>query len=530
MTPPGAPSIPGIRVTSPTQAPSTGSTPPRSNTPSATAPAAQAPVVEPAVVPAIPDSLYHFDFWPAQPWDHDPDVSEVPPSENIRKKHDDQGLMQTAIDNFMNSKTLMAGVDESTWTAGKYLASGSYGAAGLWCRVDENNNIVQVSAEASLMKNHSKRVSDFLSQRMVVKDCPQTRTTYSTPREWYDQLPREIALHRRIDRKRKRDETNDKGFTNVVEHFGYRLMMRRRRYRLYLKYYAGSDLGELVTDRFNIWGLARLEDLRTLSLEQLEDMPIVPEALIWYVIMNCASGYLILQHGTTSRTETDPDWRPIMHLDLNISNAFIDPHPDGKSADIVIADLGMGFIERDAPPVPEGYEPLRSDNPYEWTWNERHFCHPPEHQFMWGSPPTKLSEKSDVWRLGSLIWEMITNSRDSDHPMREDATFRDDAGNGFYGKQSVTLESNTRDLDADSMFPTPWRFYPSAERYSPELKQLVRDCLHWYPDSRKTFSELHDIATTEILKHSASFDRDVNAELLPKYDDFAIGKRHKRRR
>jgi hypothetical protein len=34
--------------------------------------------------------------------------------------------------------------DETNWRGVKFLGAGTYGRAGLWCRIDDNGNIVQV--------------------------------------------------------------------------------------------------------------------------------------------------------------------------------------------------------------------------------------------------------------------------------------------------------------------------------------------------------------------------------------------------
>lgn len=372
-------------------------------------------------------------------------------------------------------------------------------------------------------------------QRMVVKDCNLIKENYSLPKSWYDQLPMEIALHRRIDRKRKREDVSDPGFNHIVEHRGYRLMMHKRRYRLYLEYCSGGDLARTVSRVFHAWDPERegrgYPDLLQLSEDELSALPIIPEALVWYIFRSLVKAYMILHHGTTSHEETDPDWKPVTHLDVNFCNVFIRSEAASKgSPQIVLADFGMGFINRDSLPTEEVAEPLPSENPFERAWGMIHENHPIEHQFVTGDPPFKLGEKSDVWKLGSMIWEFITCGVDSDKPMRENGPAVNDDGEPILGrdgrqlitKLSVTSVKMTERLNAEAMFPTPRRFYLSADRYSTQLKDLVRECLHWSPSDRITLRRLDEeiesyINSNPLLMNNAAVLLDVQN------DPFTIG-------
>lgn len=209
---------------------------------------------------------------------------------------------------------------------------------------------------------------------MVVKDCQIQSDQYSNATHWRDRLPREIALHRRIDRKRKRDNTPDAGFEHLVEHRRYRLMMRKRRYRLYLEYYAGGDLGGPVAPVYHEWSYQQISDesLFIAQPSELLELPVLPEGLMWYVIRALVKAYLILHHGTSSQDAVDSDWKPITHLDLKIDNVFIKTAPEQNvGAQIVLADMGMGFFPATHCPWPKA----------------KSHCHPTIHSNTSGTAP-----------------------------------------------------------------------------------------------------------------------------------------------
>jgi hypothetical protein len=94
-------------------------------------PAAAAPV--PAAVPIPPSgNEYPFPFWPARPWDPDPTRAQI-------------DLEWLSSEPYMWPLS-----NESAWQGAKFLGQGTYGQAGLWCRTDHSNNIVEVSSDLTL--------------------------------------------------------------------------------------------------------------------------------------------------------------------------------------------------------------------------------------------------------------------------------------------------------------------------------------------------------------------------------------------
>jgi hypothetical protein len=98
-------------------------------------PVVVAPAAAPIpVLPQVPqpENAYPFSFWPARPWNIEPAFDPL---------HDSDNTQNT----WMRSRPHMwPGADETDWRGVKFLGVGTYGRAGLWCRIDDNGNIVQV--------------------------------------------------------------------------------------------------------------------------------------------------------------------------------------------------------------------------------------------------------------------------------------------------------------------------------------------------------------------------------------------------
>lgn len=118
--------------------------------PSTAAVAGAKPETAPVAGPTNP---YQFEFWPPQPWDADPDTSNLPGLKELQDNN------HAAIKRFMKEKPLAWGADETHWHGCRFLASGGYGTAGLWCRLDDTHNIVDVSTSLT-----SRKRDDFLTK------------------------------------------------------------------------------------------------------------------------------------------------------------------------------------------------------------------------------------------------------------------------------------------------------------------------------------------------------------------------------
>ncbi|KAF1927604.1 uncharacterized protein M421DRAFT_421440 [Didymella exigua CBS 183.55] len=83
--------------------------------------------------------------------------------------------------------------------------------------------------------------------------------------------------------------------------------------------------------------------------------------------------------------------------------------------------MGMGFFPLQSLVADPGQEPFPADNPTEYALEQRDARYAPEHQFMANNrPPTPIGEKTDVWKIAAVIWQLLSHGRDGDAPLRED--------------------------------------------------------------------------------------------------------------
>lgn len=322
-----------------------------------------------------------------------------------------------------------------------------------------------------------------------MKDCkPRFPHEWLNVTCWRDRLPREIAIHRRIDRERSQHEDRETAYRNLVRHKGYRLMMRKRRYRLYQKYYTGGNLFGALEPTFLEWENLNEKDTPAESLEGLENLP---QDLIWHVFRSLVKACLFLQHGTSDQNATAPvaDWKPITHTDIHMNNIFIEPSdPSDEAAlpNIVLADYGESFF-----PL-ESHASGPSDNPTEYVLNKPSDSHPPEIcrvQHDENDQIIPIDEKSDVWKIGAVIWQMVTVDTDRDEVRREDRLERGPDGQLENVKWFVRRRySNPR--GQMEILPEPHIFYPSTIGYCQKLRDLVRSCMDYYPANRATLRDL----------------------------------------
>ena len=201
--------------------------------------------------------------------------------------------------------------EEMHWHGAKYLGNGSFGAVGLWCETDEQNNVVD---------------------RMVVKEnATASREAWRDPKNFRDRLPREIAVHRRIEAQRAQEP---EARQYIIKYRGHRLLMSKRRFRLYLDYASGGNLQKAMGLYNDKWF--------GIGFDDASPQDVLPEAFIWQTIKALATACLFLQNGTTS-DKAVTDWKPIMHLDFQLPNILLDVQKKKRKS----AEDESG----DAPPV-----------------------------------------------------------------------------------------------------------------------------------------------------------------------------------
>jgi len=163
---------------------------------------------------------------------------------------------------------------------------------------------------------------------MVIKDAKPSVHEWRDPFLRRDRKPREIRVHELVDNHR---EALSDSRRVLVRHYAHRLMMRRRRYRLYLEYYPGGDLENALG-----WDL---DD----ELGQQRPNP-VPEKFIWEVFTSLVRAVRVLQtgHDTPVSANAPVGWKPISHLDIGLRNVFIGYAPDEKpTASTSVEETGM---------------------------------------------------------------------------------------------------------------------------------------------------------------------------------------------
>jgi hypothetical protein len=101
-------------------------------------------------------------------------------------------------------------------------------------------------------------------------------------------------------------------------------MMRRRRHRIYLKYYAGTDLESALGWK----GSLDEKDVRANP---------VTESFIWHVFTSLVTAVRALQtgHHDPYSPHAPPNWKPITHLDIGLRNVFIE---DASDANVAVSD------------------------------------------------------------------------------------------------------------------------------------------------------------------------------------------------
>lgn len=460
-----------------------------------------------------------YEFWPALPWEDEPnlpDITTIGATSMTVAKQDD--LLQTKP-YFLD--------DETRWHGAKFLGHGSYGAVGLWCKVDEHWNIVD---------------------RMVVKDhAAMSRNNWRDPNNWRDRLPREVAIHQRIESRRAAEP---EAFEYIVKCRGHRLLTSKRRFRLYLDFASGGSIGPTVEKYDKRWN--------DIASDKIDTEKCLPEAFIWYTIKALATACLALENSTLGN---DPvgDWKPIMHLDFQTPNILLDvqskkrKHADDSTADPPntsepsepgprakkpttgrvyakalhstltpkLADFGLATFDLDF-----SHCPALDDNPsaHILPANAHNTRYAPEHHYLSGSDPVRLDAKTDIWGLGRIAWALIVNMCESDGPLREDGVH--DVFNRVL-TLSTNQDENWPPRDAYDEAVLVGVMFPAAKRYSEELKALVRRCLKFDKEDRPSAREVLGRADVWLVARPLEAERAESAEgsklVLPEHRGFEVG-------
>jgi hypothetical protein len=150
-----------------------------------------------------------------------------------------------------------------------------------------------------------------LRRRVIKETASSAPRDWIDPKKWGDRLPQEIRIHQLLEERRAADRTMCR---HLVHMRGHRLFMLSRRYRLYMDMYSCGDLWDAMASHDRYW--LRREDDQGASDSSL------PEAYIWYVIRALAGACTVLQTGTIDGEPVE-GWKPITHLDLELSNVLL---------------------------------------------------------------------------------------------------------------------------------------------------------------------------------------------------------------
>lgn len=87
-------------------------------------------------------NLYRYHFWPPWPWHGDPDTSQFPTLNSMKKPS--EGLQNRYLD----IQPLIWQTDDDHWRGACCFSPGAYRMAALYCRVADHNNVKDVSTSS----------------------------------------------------------------------------------------------------------------------------------------------------------------------------------------------------------------------------------------------------------------------------------------------------------------------------------------------------------------------------------------------
>ncbi|KAH7092330.1 kinase-like domain-containing protein [Paraphoma chrysanthemicola] len=426
-----------------------------------------------------------YAFWPSLPWRIDPEL----PTLDINQIRENSRQHRNV---FLNTDLLKDGTEDESWHGAKLLGAGGYGVAGLWVQLSKEGNIVD---------------------RVVVKETASAARVWRDPKNWRDQLPKEIRIHQLLEERREADAELCR---HIVRYRGHRVFMPQRRHRIYMDFANANTHWEGIENYHRNWAEPRRANF--------DENKVLPEEYIWYTLRALAQACLVLHMGTTD-VEAIEGWKPITHLDLMLSNILL--HVDQtKAADSdhtdgswtippiipILMDFGLSFFS------PDTGITTNLDNPEDYIFNKIATRYPPEHQSQQGPNFTPLGEKTDVWGLGSVAWSLLVNQTTRHGPVR-DAKVTDRVivkdYDGFVPLSYPTQRNRPKNDETTTLTGEGW--FRAPARYSDHLKTLVRQCLNYSPHDRPTLNDIIFEAEMELSSEEA-------ADVLSNLD--GLGLRH----
>jgi serine/threonine protein kinase len=316
------------------------------------------------------------------------------------------------------------------------------------------------------------------------------------------------------------ERLNTQDHANIHKYHGYRLDMRRLRWRLYHDY---CDYGSL--------GLA-------LSYNVNFDEPRVSEAFLWHVLRSLIDASLVLERGNDKPADKGT-WNEIIHRDISLANIFagypldddgspnatrkaplLAPTPQTLTMQvpfyaattptwpqIYLADFDQSFFSLQEDPdayqdnpthyVSQGLIRDGIDNPDSGRYAPELFDNfyriedesvsTDVFQGIYDRPEWKITSKCNVWQIGAVMFSLLQSFRapaDAPHfdrvePFRNIAIGHKRIVNG---RRYTDEQLKTNVLTAGICL-----------NYSEQLRSIVRRCLAWSPAARPSLEELRGI-------------------------------------
>lgn len=183
---------------------------------------------------------------------------------------------------------------------------------------------------------------------MAVKDCgPIDPRDWTNPVSWRDNLPREIAIQKRVD--------DQGGLPSIHKFWGYRLSMPQKSYRLYNDLCDLGDFGHAFEYYSKQWRMRRILYQRRIEGEPWPDndkdeysdfqkgvwkdaqfdpddgrLTVIPEGFLWETFQHLVNACLMLRDGAGIDVGGNKPWHPIVHKDMHIGNVFLKLPPGCK--------------------------------------------------------------------------------------------------------------------------------------------------------------------------------------------------------
>ena len=113
---------------------------------------------------------------------------------------------------------------------------------------------------------------------------------------------------------------------NLIRHWSHRMMMKRKRYRLYLDLYNGGRLYETLDNYFT-------------RVPACYGGPVppahIPESFAWHVFGGLVDACLVLEQGRDDVPVKE--WQPLVHNDMHLSNVMLERDPK----DAIVSTLAL---------------------------------------------------------------------------------------------------------------------------------------------------------------------------------------------